>query len=248
MIGLVGATLPFEIEIDGRSMAAAFACASAADYALLEGARDQFLHANEIAYFVSLPALRRQRTYLLGRYAAKHALQGVLPQIDPARVEIVAGAFGQPIVHALAQPIDVSISHTDEQACAIAFAAEVPMAIDVERVDERRIEVMKTQLLPREIAAAARAACGSAVATVLLWTAKEALSKALRCGMTCPFELLAVETIAADGRCASGSFRNFTQYRFESWTSGDLVVTIVLPRSCRSGLDLAPVLPALLSV
>ena len=73
-----------------------------------------------------------------------------------------------------------------------------------------------------------------------LWTAKEALSKALRCGLTCPVELLATEGAAFRGDAVTGRFRNFGQYRFESVLAGPFAFSIVLPRSSSLSPGFAP--------
>jgi len=74
------------------------------------------------------------------------------------------------------------------------------LRIDVEDLVPDRSEVMKTQILPRELEAAGAAWPGLREQhCTMLWTAKEALSKMLRCGMTCPYELLAVKELYAGG-------------------------------------------------
>ena len=73
--------------------------------------------------------------------------------------------------------------------------------------------------------------CGSTdLAATVVWTAKEALSKALRCGMTCPYELLEICGLEQRDGFFLGRFKNFGQYQFQSWQRGNTVVTIVLPK------------------
>ena len=226
----LGAPLPLQVRTKGNAFRAAFASAGAADYPNLESRLAGILHPSERRYFCSLPAERRKVTYLLGRYAAKQALSLLLGEPDCSRIEIASGVLDQPVVrYPASEPFDVSISHTDAVACAIAFPALLPMAIDIEQIDRRRSEVMKTQILPYELDEAVRRGTAEESAPALVWTAKEALSKVLRCGLTCPFDLLAIDRIESGGRPSTGTFRHFGQYKFHSWIRGEVVATIVLP-------------------
>jgi 4'-phosphopantetheinyl transferase len=127
----------------------------------------------------------------------------------------------------------VSITHCDTVACAVAFPDEHPMAIDVEQVDAHRAAVMERELATREIQALEAAGCGAILARAVGWTAKEALSKVLRCGLTCPSSLLTTRSVTAGEGRVFGEFENFAQYRFESWIRPGLVLTLVLPRRTR---------------
>ncbi|MEY4484857.1 MAG: hypothetical protein RL693_2309, partial [Verrucomicrobiota bacterium] len=171
-------------------------------------------------------------SYLLGRYTAKSALDKCIgPEFEPFRALIKSGVFCQPVVHChVLSPLGVSISHSDRLVCSLAYPEEHPMAIDVEEIDEARTKVMLTQIGEVE-GILAKAVCPSInVAATVVWTAKEALSKALRCGMTCPYELLEVcEVEACDGNY-TGRFKNFGQYKFQSMRRGDSIITIVLPK------------------
>ena len=63
-----------------------------------------------------------------------------------------------------------------------------------------------------------------------LWCLKEALSKALRCGLTVPLELLAVGSAEAGPPGLGVTFANFAQYRGLSLAAGDLAAALVLTR------------------
>ena len=205
-----------------------------------------FLHANEASYFRSLKYNRRKMSYLLGRYAAKQALMEYSDRTDATQTEIAGGVFEQPLIHpGFAEATGIGISHTDHVACALAFPEGHPMGIDVEESSPERDAVMGTQILPSELDLADRSWAAPASRLALLWTAKEALSKTLRCGMTCPFEIFAVKDLQTDGSSFGGCFENFAQYRFQSWVSGRTVLTIVLPRHSAIRTSLEPFLRSL---
>jgi 4'-phosphopantetheinyl transferase len=218
---------------DGR-YCAALAWALRSEYPAAAASHAEFLHPRESLYFQSLEAERRKRSYLLGRCAAKRALVEYSDGLDPTAVEIAPGVFQYPVVQpALASPTGVSIAHSESVACAVAYSELHPLAIDVEDLVPDRSEIMRSQILPRELEMAG----GAPHACAMIWTAKEALSKILRTGMTCPYSLLAVKDL--DGR--GGAFENFGQYRFETWITETIAVSIVLPRNSRFESDLAPV-------
>ena len=194
-------------------------------------APETVLANSELTYWRTLAFPRRKNAYLLGRDAGKQAVGRLVGIEDLPAFEIRSGVFNQPVVRGTGpDPIGVSISHCDAMACAVAFPDEHPMGIDVEEIEPRRAAIMERELLPSEILQLEAGGLSPAAARATGWTAKEALSKALRCGMTCPFSLLAIAWAAPLSDYIEGEFKNFGQYRFQSWTRNDLVLTIVLPK------------------
>lgn len=227
-----------ELVRDGWRGMASLAWTPARLYAELAACADQFLGPRERDAFGAFAYERRRISYLLGRHAAKMALAHLAHRVPAHAIDIVPGCFNQPVVHAqLDVPLGVSISHTASSACAAAFPETHPIGIDVEDIDAARAGVMKTRCTARELDAIADAGDDVTLAAVV-WTAKEAVSKVLRCGMTVPFELLEVEGMSRHGADAFGVFRNFPQYRFQSCVRGSAVVSLVVPR--KTALVLAP--------
>jgi 4'-phosphopantetheinyl transferase len=226
-------SIPVSLRREGYAAMACFAWAPSDDYADVARRAADFLHPEEQASLAALKIERRRSSYLLGRYAAKTALAGCIgPEFDAKGTLIVSGIFSQPVVQArTARPWGVGISHSDRLACGLAYPEEHPMAVDAEEIDPARTRVMATQIGDAE-AGRAREACGGDfdLAATVVWTAKEALSKALRCGMTCPYELLETVEMTTDAEGCGGRFKNFGQYRFRSCRRGGTVVTIVLPK------------------
>lgn len=225
---------------------AALAWCTAEEWEAAQAGAPDFLHPKELAHLSSLTFERRRRSFLLGRWAAKRAVGALLPALSPSQIEVASGVFQQPLLRpGLPDPLGVSVSHSDRLACAVAFPDAHPLAIDVEDTTVDRSAVMTTQMLPRELDEAAAAWRDGDRHAATIWTAKEALSKVLRCGMTCPFTLLAVAELTADAGVRGGRFEHFAQYRFQSWTLGATVLTIVLPRRSTMTIDLAPLERAL---
>ena len=112
------------------------------------------------------------------------------------------------------------------------------MALDLEEIDVGRTRVMLTQIGATEAERAAAVCPSTELAAAVVWTAKEALSKALRCGMTCPFELLETCELEECDGAYTGRFRNFGQYKFVSWRRERSVLTFVLPKKTELGISL----------
>ncbi|MHB8520620.1 MAG: 4'-phosphopantetheinyl transferase family protein [Limisphaerales bacterium] len=227
---------------------AVFAFVTVGEFEHGKDSAGDFLSESEFGYFSSLQFPRRQQSYLLGRLAAKLAAGEYLREPGLNRIEIYPGVFEQPLVKYLSDDVPgVSISHCEGLAVAVAFPAGHPMAIDVEAVDVARVATMKSQMTAHELR---WAQCGEAAEDslcALVWTAKEALSKVLRCGLMSPMEIMALSELKrGGGGLWEGLFQNFAQYRFVSWVGDSSVLSLVLPKNSiiASGLDASGILPS----
>jgi 4'-phosphopantetheinyl transferase len=220
---------------------AVFAWAHITEYAALHHTCTHILHPNELAQYERFAVPRRKTSFLLGRYVAKQALAVLLREPVYANIEIAPGVFTQPIVKfPTPEPVGVSITHAGELACALAFPQIHPMAIDVEQLDAKSLEAMKSQILTEELSPEALPQVSELVRCTIIWTAKEALSKVLKCGMMCPFSILETVELRQDAAGYVGYFRNFGQYKFHTWVLNDHVMTIVLPKWTTMVIDLTP--------
>lgn len=228
---------------DARTERAVLAGVGAAALPLIEPRAAELLVGGEAEYYGGLKFPKRRNEFLLGRWAAKSAVAAWIerPQLDA--IEIVPGVFQQPVVHASQrEPVAVTLAHSRSITLALATGAGHPVGIDVEDFEPQQTEVIRTQVGRREIPAAAGELENEAHRLLLIWAAKEALSKALRSGLTCPFEILAVDspTIDSTGLC-TGRFVNFAQYQFAAWMSGGSAIALVLSKKA----DLRLTLPGL---
>lgn len=212
------------------SGSAYFSWAKSIDYPRLDRNYKVFLNSDECLRYESMKFERRRTTFLLGRYAAKQALSSYYNESDLSRIVIVSGVFGQPVVQYLCPShANVTISHTQQTACAIAFPDVHPMGLDIESIDGAKSEVLKSQMTNRELDYLVGLKLDEIAGLTLLWSAKEALSKILKCGLTCPFEILAIRSVREFKNWHEGEFYNFPQYRFQSWITEGVVCTFVFP-------------------
>ena len=206
----------------------------------LLNSKEEFLHSEELEKFSSMQYEARQSSYLLGRFCGKHAITTLDPSINPRDIRIRPGVFTQPVVdcRGSAADIQISISHSHGWGTALAFPEEHPMAIDIEQIEESRIDTIKTQLTTEEMVLLDAVGGNKAATYTAAWTAKEALSKALKCGMMTPFAILEVKEIIRDGMITISLFKNFFQYKAISFSYGEMMCSIVTPKKTELEWDL----------
>jgi 4'-phosphopantetheinyl transferase EntD len=206
-------------------------CISDPSFLDLKEKRRHFLHPKELAYFDSLRFERRQKSFLLGRYCAKQAISAFLQEPDMTKFSIHHGVFEQPIVqHSKDKGVQISISHCDHCGGAIAFPEEHPMAIDLEKIDSRKREVIRTQCTNEEYKLIQSLPIPEITQLTLLWTVKESLSKALKCGLMTPFKIFEVKDVESKSDCFFWTFRKFAQYKVISFVIGNMACSIITPK------------------
>ncbi len=236
-------TLTLVLQSAGRKEEVVLSIASEKDFPRVERETANLLRDQELVYYRSLRSAQRQQDYLLGRYVAKSAVARWLDQTDFAALEIRPGAFNQPVpVGPAAGSSAVTLAHSGGLALALAHDVGHPIGIDLETIREDRLETLKSQVTPKELPPRGTAGDqGSARDYTLVWAIKEALSKALRCGLTCPFEVLAPSSVTPQGDgCFRGEFKNFAQYQFLAWSQPDHAFAVVVSKR----IELTPHAPA----
>lgn len=140
------------------------------DYDELLQLSEEYLHNREIQRLEQFPSLDRKHSYLLGRVAAKKALEKTGQQ-DLSEVFITNGVFNQPIFKSISSRLSLSISHSMNVGAALIFPEEHPMAIDIEFVNENNQQILSRSLLPCEQKHITK--YENTPMHTLLWTAKE---------------------------------------------------------------------------
>ncbi len=178
----------------------------------------------------------RREDFFLGRLAAKLALSASLGESDASSISVSNGVLGQPSV-CYAQPhsTEVTLTHSLGLAIALAFPQACPMGIDLEAITEDRVKTMREELVlsRQEHQWVHSGSIDPGVLHVVLWTAREALGKVLRCGLGCPPETFALEDLTSSGQegCWVGNYGTFRQYKCLSWVGAQRVFTIALPKA-----------------
>ncbi|MFX0197996.1 MAG: 4'-phosphopantetheinyl transferase [Candidatus Hodarchaeota archaeon] len=192
----------------------------------------KYLHPQELDYYKTLPVEKRKRSFSLGRYSAKKALSALTGESDLQCTLIERGLFNHPVlVNPNHQNIQVSISHCDDIGVALAFPEALPMGIDVEKVDPDKNKVLESQMTEKEKELIKSTPCSYSTLLVVLWTAKEALSKVLKTGLMSPFTISEISSLTVGQGTMVCNFRNFAQYKGIAFNLGCYMHTIVYPKS-----------------
>jgi 4'-phosphopantetheinyl transferase len=196
---------------------------------------EQLLREEERRTYDTFSREVRRRSFVTGRYCAKKAISLLCETNDLSKIAITTGAFNQPVVvcpHE--EKLGVSISHCGHSAIAICFPEASPMGIDLEICDKERSKIVSEQLTEKERTMSSGVAVDPLLFSLICWTAKESLSKALRTGLTTPLALFELRRLEAVKGEFAGSFVNFIQYRSVSRVLRERVVSFVLPRTFTS--------------
>lgn len=210
------------------------------------------LHRDELAGLGEGAAFSRQHDYVMGRVAAKMALMAGSGAADEVfsgewtALRILPGVFGQPVlcVDGDAGQSGVSISHHEGLAVGLAFDRRHPMALDAELVVANQEEAF-AQMVDSEERLGMRKSLPhlkEVERLALIWTCKEALGKAMGCGLTVPPDFLAVqgnshdisfELFRAGGRGVRGMYRHCPQFAWHAWRLPHSWLTIAAPAQSR---------------
>lgn len=178
----------------------------------------------ELEYYSGVRAAKRKKEYLFGRAAAKIALGLLIP--DCAAI-IGTGVFKQPIVRGC--DAAVSISHSVDCFSALAFMPESPCAIDVEYVDNRLGDYWQEFVNADELQLAADAGISMSDVYTILWSAKEAMSKAIGTGLLTPLSVYKVSGLYTSNGIIYIQYANFKQFICRSYVDEEKVFSMVCP-------------------
>jgi 4'-phosphopantetheinyl transferase len=164
-------------------------------------ADDTWLSQRERNVLAQLRFEVRSRDWRLGRWTAKLAVAGWmdaagLAVVDLTECEVLAANDGAPegFVRREPAPCSVSLSHRDGRALAVVAPASARLGCDLELVEPRAPVFAADYFTERERAVVAEAAAGELdLIVTLIWAAKEAALKAMRCGLRADTRWVEVE-------------------------------------------------------
>lgn len=190
------------------------------------------LHPKETTTVQALKFGKRKSSYLLGRYAAKKALSILFPTVAADSILISSGIFKFPVIESHhIHNTKVSISHCDTIGIALAFPESHPIGVDIERVNEKGIDALKSVINDQEFNLLTSYLLPSSVCYTMIWTIKEGLSKILKTGLMADFNILEIESISKEGNTYISTFKNFAQYKAVSYCIDEYICTLVLPKN-----------------
>ncbi|MCX7920824.1 MAG: 4'-phosphopantetheinyl transferase superfamily protein [Clostridia bacterium] len=200
---------------------------------------NSFLHHEEDKYLETLTYERRINSYLLGRYSVKKAVSALIGEDNLKKILIKNGVFNQPIVVCESyNNLQTSLTHCDDFAAAVAFDGMFIIGIDIEKINRRTYSGLESELTPYEKELAYRISYSYESFVVTIWTMKEALSKALKTGLTVPLSVLEVKSIEVNNGYLISTYTNFYQYKALSFVIEGYVCSIAYPKNVEIDIDI----------
>jgi phosphopantetheinyl transferase len=203
-------------------------------------AAQEVLCPTERQRLTSLDYTERRHSFLAGRWAAKQALAAWAGLDDPSQFAIQNGVFDQPVVNGPLANLQVSISHCDNLALALAFPEAHPMGVDLEKIHAGQAEALADQFTPAELGYLKSGSWPLSAGLTRLWTAKEALGKTIRTGLMTPLSIYETQEWSDSPRLSRCAYRHFAQYRSLSFFLGNYACSLCHPANTTVDPDLAP--------
>ncbi|MGI6117478.1 MAG: 4'-phosphopantetheinyl transferase family protein [Bilifractor sp.] len=183
-------------------------------YAYSEDEAKTVFSGQEWQNYIRLKRPGRRREIFWSRALAKTMLSAAIRHEtsasgpDPSSIRIGKGMMDYPMVEGADIGFQVSIAHGKRYAAVLAFPNEVMFGIDLEEVSDVRRPFLMDGLSEEEIGLARRFRSDEE-AGLVLWTAKEALGKFLRVGMTPDWRIYGVSGAEKENGRWEITFRYF---------------------------------------
>lgn len=176
----------------------------------------------------------RQSEFLLSRWLTKDLVRRFYIEKAWPEIEVANSVFGQPLLcdTGCGHNLRISISHKKELAGSLVFDAEHPVALDIEQMHYptsllRTVEEDELQALDR-----------AGLSAIHAWSAKEALSKVLGCGITVERKFFKTTEWQQQENFYTGEYAHFLQYRFIGFIVSGHIITLALPRNSEIDIKL----------
>ena len=147
--------------------------------------------------------------------------------------EVLSGVFKNPILYRNGIVYNnISISHSSNRCACLIYDEKNVMGVDlIEREDSIILNAkFATQ---NEINIAGK--CNEL--SQVIWSAKESLSKALKCGLSINYKTLETKKIIKNTNSYEGYFTNISHLKFYSFVKSHFIVTIVCSSICKLNLN-----------
>jgi len=150
---------------------------------------EQILGSRELAEYLRLRVPKRKREWLASRTAVKKLIRKALPSrstLEDQRIETIKDVTGVPHVEIDGTQVEgqLSLSHSQGKVLCAYSPLDISLGVDIERIEARSPEFVEDYFTENEIRQVTRAAdARQAFLATLVWSAKEAVLKALSLGL-----------------------------------------------------------------
>jgi len=205
-----------------------------------------YLHPLEFWEHENLTNKRRKHDYLLRNYCVKQVILPCLKKpLNYAKhlhisKEINQQAFlmSDRIYHSHLQ---ISITHSETLGFAVAFEGLYPLGIDIEKINLQKFQSIESLMTSEEKGLTKDFIHTKELNAIILWTAKEALCKAVGGGLSVFSEITQVIGIFSNQSYTEILFKHLSGYRAYSFLFEDYIITIAFPYTKRFEIDLHPI-------
>lgn len=186
----------------------------------------QYLSEEESQLLQNQKTTEAKNSFCLGKFAAKKAVS-YFSQTPLNTLTINHGVFGFPVVHPVNKGMQVSIAHTAYSGIALGFNEKYPVGVDMELLDATHNTTIRTTFTGKELQLA-----GGVQETLychIIWSAKEALSKAIKTGFLLHLPLLEIKSIAPKENFYKVEFEHFSLFTGIVFQLKEYIIALVVP-------------------
>jgi phosphopantetheinyl transferase len=168
---------------------------------------EMYLSDYELKRMRSIGCEKVRNQYFFGRVAAKKAVGLLADESEYRSLVIENDKFGCPTIENC--DYSVSLTHTSGIAVGLACGKRFAFGIDVEEIRANRWNALKRVTSPKEPIS------NDLRSLTAIWTLKESLGKALKCGFRVPFEEFELSELSGNGEFFSCSYAKHPE--FSGW-------------------------------
>lgn len=198
----------------------------------LNASKQEFMNTCEISNYEILSNSLLQVKHLRGRFAAKTAVSQLSKQENLSQIAITNNSIGEPLIVTKGDSnMCVSISHSRLSSIAIAFPSKLSIGIDLEEINSGNTQLLCSQYtkLENKLLDSHIAINETDVGVTLLWTAKEALAKNLKTGLTSTLSNYEIGDIIQMEDHFILKFINYPEVHAYSYRVNELIISLVFP-------------------
>lgn len=194
-----------------------------------------FLTDSEINYMLFKTGEGNRHSYLLGRYAVKQAFSLYFSNDKFKQYSIFNSVLGYPYAKRITT--NISITHAYDIGCAVVSDIAFPISLDMEILTSAKdipVEYCTEIYLLNNLSVSLDEK------KLIQWTAKEALSKSIRTGLTVPFDFFEIsKCISLKEGITLIEFKNFPQYKAEVLKISSFVIAFAYHKLFESDIGKA---------
>jgi len=196
------------------------------------------LDRDERQYLATLGSSKRRKSFLLGRYCAKTALRRLTGGDGLSSITVARGIFGQPVSTCLFSPnVQTTISHAGALTAALAFPEAVPLGVDVEKPDPGATAALAARTTERELSLLQDLPLSRPEALTMLWTAKEALAKAVKTGLSASYAIFEVAAVERQAHYVVCRFKHLRLFHTLTFALTGYLCSVAHPAQIKPGFD-----------